>query len=85
MKYSSLTCRITPGVNPGDPDPWAVYELAIKRQAAGDDVTILSIGQEADEVTPAVIVDAAIASLKNGDHHYTQVTGSNELRSAVVN
>ncbi len=84
MKYSSLVQRVAPGDDPSAPDPWAVHELALIREANGEDIVFLSIGQEADEVTPAVIVDAAIESLKNGRHHYTQASGSDELRIALT-
>ncbi|MEE9335578.1 MAG: pyridoxal phosphate-dependent aminotransferase [Granulosicoccaceae bacterium] len=85
MKYSSLTQRVAPGDDPSAPDPWAVHELALIREANGEDIVFLSIGQEADEVTPAVIVDAAIESLQSGRHHYTQASGSDKLRNAVAN
>ena len=85
MKYSSLTQRIAPGDDPSAPDPWAVHDLALQREANGEDIVFLSIGQEADEVTPAVIVDAAVNSLQSGRHHYTDVSGSNELRAAIAN
>jgi arginine:pyruvate transaminase len=85
MKYASLVDRINPGVNPSDPDPWLVHELAQKRYDNGEEIVFLSIGQEADEFTPPVVVDAAIRSLKDGQHHYSQVNGTDSLRSAVVN
>lgn len=84
MKYASLVERINPGVNPSDPDPWMTHELAQKRLDKGEDIVILSIGQEADELTPSIIVDAAIDSLQSGHHHYSQVNGTESLRTAVV-
>jgi len=45
----------------------------------------LSVGQEADEVTPKVIVDAAVQSLREGRHHYTDVSGDGKLRAAIAN
>lgn len=83
MKYASLTKRIKPA-DDSESDPWEVHELACKRAAAGEDIVLLSIGQEADEVTPRPIVDAAIASLRNGDHHYTDVNGTPELRASIA-
>lgn len=85
MKYASLVDRINPGVNPSDPDPWLVHELAQQRADKGEDIVFLSIGQEADEFTPSIVVDAAIESLTKGQHHYSQVNGTDSLRTAVVN
>ncbi len=85
MKYSSLTQRVAPGDDPSAPDPWAVHELALHREAKGEDIVFLSIGQEADEVTPEIIVDAACQSLRRGRHHYTQASGSDGLRNAIAN
>lgn len=61
-----------------------VHDLAIERQAAGHDIAVLSIGQEADELTPDLIVNEAISSLQAGDHHYTDVRGTPELRDAIA-
>ena len=83
MKYSTLVKRIAPHAD-AEGDPWEVHDLAIERQAAGHDIAILSIGQEADERTPDLIVDAAINSLQAGDHHYTDVRGTPELRDAIA-
>jgi len=83
MRYASLVERISPG-NDSDGDPWEVHELARERALLGEDIILLSIGQEADEVTPDVIVNSAIASLQNGDHHYTHVEGLPELRNSIA-
>jgi len=83
MKYASLTERIKPA-DDTESDPWEVHALACKRAAAGEDIVLLSIGQEADELTPAPIVNAAIQSLQNGDHHYTDVNGTPELRVSIA-
>ncbi len=83
MKYASLTDRIKPA-DDAEGSPWEVHELACKRAAEGEDIVLLSIGQEADELTPASIVNAAIQSLQNGDHHYTDVNGTPELRASIA-
>lgn len=83
MKYASLTERVKPS-DDAEGDPWEVHEMACKRAAAGEDIVILSIGQEADEQTPSTIVNAAIESLQNGDHHYTDVNGTPELRASIA-
>jgi len=69
---------------PADGDPWEIHDIACKRVADGDDIVLLSIGQEADEVTPTTIVNTAIQSLENGDHHYTEVNGTPELRTSIA-
>jgi len=83
MKYASLTDRIVAN-DDAKGDPWEVHSIACERVAAGEDIVLLSIGQEADEVTPEPIVHAAIQSLKDGDHHYTDVNGTPELRASIA-
>ncbi|HSR48606.1 MAG TPA: aminotransferase class I/II-fold pyridoxal phosphate-dependent enzyme [Anaerolineales bacterium] len=51
--------------------------------ATMDDVISLGIG-EPDFVTPAPILEAGIASLRQGDTHYTSNSGTIELRQAVA-
>jgi len=84
MKYSSLVNRISPS-DELDGDPWEVHELACERAASGTDILMLSIGQEADESTPDIIVQTAIQSLEQGDHHYTDVRGTPELLNSIAN
>ncbi|NND89659.1 MAG: pyridoxal phosphate-dependent aminotransferase [Granulosicoccus sp.] len=86
MKFSSLTRRIVADTPRGTApiDPWAVHNLAMQRTARGDAITMLSIGQESEERTPEIVVDAAIASLRSGRHHYVDVRGEKHLRQAVA-
>ena len=80
MKFSSLTERIA-----GDSvDAWEVHYEGVARKEAGEDIIVLSVGEEIEEFTPAGIVDAAVDSLRNGRHHYTSVNGNSDLRRAVV-
>ena len=81
MKFSTLTQRIA---SEGS-DAWALHYEALARREAGEPILILSVGQESDEFTPDLIVDAAIASLKRGRHHYSPVSGLLELREAIAN
>jgi len=83
MNYSSLVNRISPPAD-AEGDPWEVHNLARQRIHSGEDVVLLSIGQEADETTPSSIVDACIASLHGGDHHYTEVEGDPLLRNSIA-
>jgi arginine:pyruvate transaminase len=86
MKFSSLTRRIQEksDATDGRPiDPWAVHAMANERVARGEDITVLSIGQEVNEQTPSLVVDKAIVSLQNGRHHYADVRGDETLRNAI--
>ena len=80
MKFSSSTERLG-GIGI---DSWAVHYAALSRRDAGEDVIVMSVGQENDEVTPPHIVDAAVASLRAGRHHYTPVNGNLDLRRALA-
>jgi len=84
MKFSSLIKRIADGDDSHQIDPWAVHNLAIERVAQGDEITLLSIGQETDETTPDIVVNAAVNSLQSGRHHYADVRGDESLRSAIA-
>ena len=88
MHYASLVTRLAPARADasGDPpdDPWEVHERALSRRAAGEDVTLLSIGQEADERTADEVVEAAVASLRDGRHHYADVRGEAPLRESIA-
>ena len=80
MKYSSLTERIA-----GESvDAWDVHYEGLARLEAGEDIIVLSVGQETEEVTDGRIVNAAITSLNAGRHHYTPVNGNLDLRQAIA-
>ena len=64
-------------------DPWALHWRAREAAAAGKDVIVLSVGDPALD-TPAPVVDAAIASLRAGDTHYTETVGRPGLRAAIA-
>ena len=80
MRVSSLTQRIA-----GEgAEAWRILEAARKREAAGEEVIILSLG-DPDFATPASICDAAIAAMRNGDTHYSDIVGRPSLRRKIVN
>lgn len=80
MKFSSLTERIS-----GDSvDVWDVHYRGMARLEAGEDIILLSVGQETEEQTPAPIVSAATESLHAGRHHYSAVAGTEPLRAAIA-
>lgn len=80
MHYSSLTGRISGK----SVDSWEVHYRAAERLSAGDDIYLLSVGQESYQHTDERIVDAAIQSLQAGRHHYTPVEGEAALRQQIA-
>ncbi|MFN8583312.1 MAG: pyridoxal phosphate-dependent aminotransferase [Gemmatimonadaceae bacterium] len=79
MRYSSLTHRIA---GEGS-DAWLVHDLAVQRQAAGEDVILLSIG-DPDFDTPVEIRAAAADALHRGRTHYSPIGGEPAVRAAVA-
>jgi len=79
-RFSELAKRVG-----GDgADAWAVHMEAVERKRKGDDVVILTIGQETVAPTPAPIVEAAVESLRSGRHHYSEISGEPDLRAAIA-
>jgi arginine:pyruvate transaminase len=64
-------------------DPWALHWEARAAAAAGRDVIVLSVG-DPDLDTPPPVVEAAVASLRAGDTHYTESSGRPQLRAAIA-
>ncbi len=62
---------------------WDLYFRALERQAAGEPVIMLSIGDH-DFDTPAPVVAAAVAAIEGGDHHYPPQLGIDALRQAAA-
>jgi arginine:pyruvate transaminase len=62
---------------------WDIHHAAFEAQRRGENVILLSVG-DPDFASPAPIIDAAIASLKAGDTHYTDVPGRPALRAAIA-
>ncbi|SFT51514.1 pyridoxal phosphate-dependent aminotransferase [Halomonas saccharevitans] len=79
MRYSQLTNRIA-GEGAA---AWDIHYRALARQAAGEDITVLSVG-DPDFTTPAPIIDSAVASLRAGATHYADVQGKLSLRQAIA-
>lgn len=80
MKFSSLASRVS---GPGA-DAWDIHYAAIERQHRGEDIIVLSIGQEMLEPTPKVIIDAAVSSLNNTRHHYSEIGGEPDLKVTIA-
>jgi arginine:pyruvate transaminase len=62
---------------------WDIHRLASDRQAAGEDIIVLSIG-EADFETPPPIVEAAVQGLRSGRTRYTGAAGVAAFRDVVA-
>jgi arginine:pyruvate transaminase len=79
MRYASRVA----GLAGAEAAAWDIHRLALDRQAGGQDVILLSVG-DPDLPTPRPIVDRAKASLDAGRTHYADVTGQIELRAAIA-
>ena len=80
MKFSSAVTRLS-----GEgADSWEVHYEGLARLEAGEDIIMLSVGQETDQATSTQIVGAAKASLDKGRHHYAPVNGNLDLRQAIA-
>lgn len=77
--YAQLTQRIA-----GEgASAWNIHFRAKTRQARGEDVIILSVG-DPDFDTPPSIVEAAVTSLRSGATHYADVQGKHALRERIA-
>jgi aspartate aminotransferase len=66
-----------------DSPAFEIFNLASKKQAAGEKVFSLAIGEPSFD-TPSPIVEAAYESMKHGGGHYSSSWGSKDLREAIV-
>jgi aspartate/methionine/tyrosine aminotransferase len=80
MRLSSYVTGMAGGQEAG---AWAIHVNAARRQRAGEDLLVLTIGDH-DFTTDERIVEATVTSLRAGNHHYTPSTGIQSLRSAVA-
>lgn len=80
MRYADLTGRIAGK----SVDTWAVHYRAMRRLNAGEDILLLSVGQESDLLSPDGVVEAGTGSIESGRHHYTEVQGESSLRLAIA-
>ncbi|MFD9896697.1 pyridoxal phosphate-dependent aminotransferase [Mesorhizobium sp. NPDC059025] len=71
------------GITPSGKDGWEVHFAAWQRLEAGQDIIMLSVGDH-DFHTPTETVEAGVAALRAGHHHYTQLPGIPALREAMA-
>ena len=62
------------GILPSGKDGWEVHFAAWNRKEAGEPIIMLSVGDH-DFDTPAETVEACVAAVRAGHHHYTQLPG----------
>lgn len=70
-------------ISPSTMEGWEVYVEATKRKQAGEDVTILAIGDH-DFDTPIETVNACKAALDEGHHNYIDIQGIPSLVEAMA-
>ncbi|MEM7424531.1 MAG: pyridoxal phosphate-dependent aminotransferase [Pseudomonadota bacterium] len=80
LKFTSLADR----VSGKGADAWEVHRIAQERIRSGEDVLILSIGEDVGARTPDHIVDACVESVRGGRHHYAEMVGERRLREAIA-
>ena len=78
----SPSSRIS-GIIPSGKDGWEVHFAAMNRKQAGEDIIMLSVGDH-DFDTPSETVEACVAAVRGGHHHYTQLPGTPRLRQAMA-
>jgi arginine:pyruvate transaminase len=71
------------GITPSGKDGWEVHVEAVARKEAGRDILMLSVGDH-DFDTPSETVEACVAAVRAGHHHYTQIAGIPALRDAMA-
>ena len=71
------------GIVPSGKDGWEVHFAAMTRKQAGEDIIMLSVGDH-DFDTPAQTVEACVAAVRAGYHHYTHLPGIPALRAAMA-
>jgi arginine:pyruvate transaminase len=71
------------GITPSGKDGWEVHVEAVARKEAGQDILMLSVGDH-DFDTPSETVEACVAAVRAGHHHYTQIAGIPALREAMA-
>jgi arginine:pyruvate transaminase len=71
------------GITPSGKDGWEVHFAALAAKQTGKPIMMLSVGDH-DFDTPEDTVEACLAALRGGHHHYTQLAGIPALREAMA-
>ena len=76
--FSDLSLRLS-----DEPDPaWKVHSLGTQRQAAGEDIIVLSIG-EPDSPPPPAVIEEIHASIARGRTRYSAARGEDNVVEAI--
>lgn len=79
MRYSSFVDRIA-----GESvEAWKIHSEAMAAQRRGEDVIVLSVG-DPEFSTAEPIVEQAVAALRAGDTHYSEMAGRSAVRVAIA-
>lgn len=79
MNFSSLANRLS-GQAGGT---WNVHYEAVRRQNAGEDVILLTVGTP-DQPAPSAVIEATAEALRQGQTKYAPILGTHELRAALA-
>src|SRR5262249_2387253 len=79
MRFSPFVDRVA-GKGAG---AWQIHFEALKRQAAGHDVIVLTVG-DPDQAPPAAVIEATVASLRRHRTGYSRIVGYPEVRRAIA-
>lgn len=79
MKFSSLIDRVKGEAA----DAWDLHYLAKQARDRNEDVILLSVG-DPDFATPEPVVEKALQAMREGDTHYTSISGHETLRECIA-
>jgi arginine:pyruvate transaminase len=63
--------------------PWQIHREALRRQASGQDIILLTVG-DPDQAPPPAVIDATIESLRRGRTGYGPIPGYPDVRAAIA-
>ena len=79
MRFSSLIDRVKGEAA----DAWDLHYMARQAKDRNEDVILLSVG-DPDFSTPEPIVEKALQAMREGDTHYTSISGHETLRECIA-
>jgi arginine:pyruvate transaminase len=79
MRFSSLIDRVKGEAA----DAWDLHYLAKQAKDRNEDVILLSVG-DPDFSAPEPVVEKALQAMREGDTHYTSISGHETLRECIA-
>jgi arginine:pyruvate transaminase len=79
MRFSPFVDRVA-GKGAG---AWAIHFDALRQQAAGRDVILLTVG-DPDQAPPDAVIEATVDALRRHRTGYSRIVGSPEVREAIA-